>query len=52
MAVQAGFEPLNYKLSEEHKAFYFKGIQAGLGGDYQHVERLIRNTLKQQTGGE
>lgn len=49
MAVQAGFHPLDYKLWEQNKEYYFKAIQAGLSGDYQHVERLINDVLKQQS---
>lgn len=48
MALQAGFQPLDYQLWEEHKDFYFKAIQAGVGGDCQHVERLVRDVLAQQ----
>lgn len=45
MAAKAGAQPLDYSLWDEHKAFYFKAIQAGLGGDFQYVERLIRDVL-------
>ncbi|MFH7585310.1 Fic/DOC family protein [Oceanimonas smirnovii] len=47
MALQAGFQPLDYQLWEENKEFYFKAIQAGVSGDYQHVERLVRDSLTQ-----
>jgi cell filamentation protein len=45
MATQAGFGPLDYSLWDEHKDFYFKSIQAGHAGDYQHIERLVRDIL-------
>lgn len=48
MAVKAGAQPLDYSLWDEHKAFYFTAIQAGLDGDFQHVERLIRDVLEGQ----
>ncbi|WP_370278793.1 Fic/DOC family protein [Pontibacterium sp.] len=50
MALKAGFQPLDYQLWEENKAYYFKAIQAGVGGDYQHVARLVRDVLEQQAG--
>jgi len=48
MATKAGAEPLDYSLWDEHKDFYFKAIQAGRDGDYQYVERLIRDVLEAQ----
>ncbi|WP_354623466.1 Fic family protein [Psychromonas sp. MME2] len=45
IADKAGFSLLNYNLWDEHKAFYFKAIQAGVAGDYQHMERLIGDVL-------
>ena len=48
MARQAGFHPMDYQLWEQHKDYYFKAIQAGVTGDYQHVERLVRDVLLQQ----
>lgn len=45
IATEAGKEPLNYSLFDEHKEFYFKSIQAGVAGDYLHLERLIKDTL-------
>ncbi|MGL6162105.1 Fic/DOC family protein [Microbulbifer sp.] len=48
MALQAGFQPLDYQLWEDHREFYFRSIQAGVGGDYQHMQRLIRDVLEQQ----
>ena len=48
MAAKAGAQPLDYSLWDEHKDFYFKAIQAGRDGDYQYVERLIRDVLEGQ----
>lgn len=48
MAAKAGAQPLDYSLWNKHKDFYFKSIQAGRDGDYQYVERLIRDVLKGQ----
>ena len=45
MATQAGYEPLDYSLWDKHKNFYFGSIQAGVAGDYQHIERLVRDIL-------
>jgi cell filamentation protein len=45
-AVQAGFDVLDYEIWDENKEFYFKSIQAGVSGDYQHIERLVRDILK------
>lgn len=44
-AVRAGFQPLDYSLWNEHKDFYFKSIQAGVAGDYSHMQRLVRDVL-------
>ncbi|MCQ8105303.1 hypothetical protein NP590_14405 [Methylomonas sp. SURF-2] len=46
MATQAGYEPLDYSLWDEHKDFYYKSIQAGHAGDYQHIGRLVSDILK------
>jgi len=48
MSVKAGAQPLDYSLWNKHKNFYFKSIQAGRDGDYQHVERLIRDVMESQ----
>lgn len=48
MAAKAGAQPLDYTLWDEHKAFYFKAIQAGRDGDYRHIQRLIRDVLEDQ----
>lgn len=45
IADKAGFSLLNYDLWDENKAFYFKAIQAGVAGNYQHMERLIGDVL-------
>lgn len=45
IADKAGFSLLDYDLWDENKAFYFKAIQAGVSGDYQHMERLIGDVL-------
>ena len=46
MAVEAGFEPLDFQLWEKHRAFYFRSIQAGASGDYQPMEKLVRDALE------
>lgn len=48
MAAKAGAQPLDYTLWDEHKAFYFKAIQAGRDGEYRHIQRLIRDVLEDQ----
>lgn len=48
MAAKAGAQPLDYSLWNEHKDYYFKAIQAGRDGDYQFVERLVRDVLETQ----
>jgi len=47
MATQAGYSPLDYSLIEKHKDYYFKSIQAGVSGEYQHIEKLLIDVLKQ-----
>jgi cell filamentation protein len=47
MATQAGNGPLDYSLMEKHKDYYFKSIQAGVAEDYQPLERLLTDVLKQ-----
>lgn len=47
LATQAGFGPLDYSVWDKNKEYYFKSIQAGYSGDYQHIERLIRDVLAQ-----
>ena len=48
MAVQAGFQTLDYELWDTHKDYYIAAIQAGVTGDYQYMERLVRDVLEQQ----
>lgn len=48
MVVKAGAQPLDYSLWNEHKDYYFKAIQAGRDGDYQFIERLVRDVLETQ----
>ncbi|RAJ95325.1 Fic/DOC family protein [Aliidiomarina maris] len=48
MAVKAGYTPLDYTLWNDNKVFYFKSIQAGVAGESQHLERLIRDALPQR----
>lgn len=43
----AGYAPLDYSLWFEHRAFYFAAIQAGVAGDYSHMQRLVRDVLLQ-----
>lgn len=44
-SVQAGMGLLDYSLWDEHKAFYFKAIQAGVTGNYNPMIHLVNNTL-------
>lgn len=46
LAYKAGYLPLDYSLWDENKVFYFKSIQAGVMGDFQHIKRLVRDVLK------
>lgn len=45
LAVQAGVGVLDYSLWDEHKAFYFKAIQAGVSGNYAPMEQLVGDIL-------
>ena len=47
MFTQAGFGPLDYTLMEQHKEYYFKSIQAGVGQDYEPLNRLLADIFKQ-----
>ncbi|HEY9819040.1 MAG TPA: Fic family protein, partial [Candidatus Obscuribacterales bacterium] len=49
MVAMAGREPLDYTLFTENQEFYFKSIQAGATDDYQHIERLINDTLERSS---
>lgn len=44
-SVQAGMGLLDYSLWDEHKAYYFKAIQAGVTGNYKPMIHLVNNTL-------
>ena len=46
LAYKAGYQLLDYSLWDEHKAFYFKSIQAGAVGDFSHIKRLVRDVLQ------
>lgn len=45
LAYKAGYQPLDYSLWDEHKTFYFKSIQAGVAGNFEHIKRLVRDVL-------
>jgi len=45
LAYKAGYQTLDYSLWDENKDFYFKSIQAGVIGDFQHIKRLVRDVL-------
>ncbi|WP_114416176.1 Fic/DOC family protein [Marinospirillum perlucidum] len=45
MATKAGYGPLDYSLWDGHKDFYFRAIQAGVAGELQHMQRLVRDVL-------
>lgn len=47
MVTQAGYAPLDYSLMEQHRDYYFKSIQAGVVGDYQHLNKLLTDVFKQ-----
>lgn len=45
VSVSAGYGLLDYSLWDQHKEFYFRAIQAGVGGDYQHLAKLVKGIL-------
>ncbi|MEK0205535.1 Fic family protein [Klebsiella michiganensis] len=45
LSVVAGKGLLDYSLWDEHKAFYFKAIQAGVSGNYSPMMQLISDIL-------
>lgn len=45
LSVQAGKGLLDYSLWDEHKAFYFKAIQAGVSGNYTPMIQLVSDIL-------
>lgn len=46
-ATQAGLTTLDYSLWDKHKDYYFKAIQAGVVGELEYMERLVRDILEQ-----
>lgn len=45
LSVVAGKGLLDYSLWDEHKAFYFKAIQAGVSGNYSPMMQLMSDIL-------
>ncbi|PLO71403.1 cell filamentation protein Fic [Klebsiella michiganensis] len=45
LSVAAGKGLLDYSLWDEHKAFYFKAIQAGVSGNYSPMMQLMSDIL-------
>ena len=45
LSVLAGKSLLDYSLWDEHKAFYFKAIQAGISGNYCPMMQLMSDVL-------
>ncbi|WAT01006.1 Fic/DOC family protein [Rouxiella chamberiensis] len=45
LSIQAGTGLLDYSLWDEHKAFYFKAIQAGVSGNYKPMMQLVNDIL-------
>ncbi|WP_446698448.1 Fic family protein [Atlantibacter hermannii] len=45
LSVLAGKGLLDYSLWDEHKAFYFKAIQAGVSGNYNPKKQLVSDIL-------
>ena len=45
LSVKAGTGLLDYSLWDEHKAFYFKAIQAGVSGNYKPMTQLVDDIL-------
>ena len=45
LSVLAGKGLLDYSLWDEHKAFYFKAIQAGVSGNYSPMMQLVSDIL-------
>lgn len=45
MCNKAGLGLLDYSLWDKHKDFYIASIQAGVAHEFQHMERLIRDTI-------
>ncbi len=45
MCEKAGLGLLDYSLWDKHKDFYIASIQAGVAHEFQHMERLVRDTI-------
>lgn len=45
LSVQSGRGLLDYSLWDEHKAFYFKAIQAGVSGNYYPMMQLVGDIM-------
>lgn len=45
LSQEAGYGLLDYSLWDEHREYYIRSIHAGFAGDYQHMERLVRDIL-------
>lgn len=45
MAIQCGYQPLNYAVWDENKAYYFKSIQQGLDRNYRALADLVTAAL-------
>jgi len=45
LAYKAGYQTLDYSLWDENKDFYFRSIQAGVIGNFQHIKRLVKDVL-------
>ncbi|MDF9399548.1 Fic family protein [Vibrio sp. 1180_3] len=45
MCNKAGLGLLDYSLWDKHKEFYIASIQAGVAHEFQHMERLVRDTI-------
>lgn len=45
LSVQAGIGLPDYSLWHEHKAFYFRAIQAGVSGNYKPMMQLVNDIL-------
>lgn len=45
LSVVAGKGLLDYSLWDEHKAFYFRAIQAGISGNYSPMMQLMSDIL-------
>ena len=45
LSQEAGYGLLDYSLWDEHREYYIRSIHAGFAGDYQPIERLVRDIL-------